>query len=597
MSVEAVSAEELAGLDLDLDEDGEPQLQSVSLAEEAAGEVSVGDSQALEAAVVAEAGDEAEDEEDDLGFVEDGQPQTVDPYGEAEQAYYSQVADGADGEEEEYEEEQQADPDLVVAAETAEETTAAATAAGPAGEAGDEAEEDDDEDIMFFEDTAAVAVAVAPASEIVEEFAGEEELQDAAAGVPVQLGVCGNCGVPGHDTTKCPFGHPEDIQLGDMAESDSDDDLPEQHPTFARYVSQHTGALVPKIKKGLTGQGRFFGEDKPYRQCWVCGAEDHESNDCKLKRCFFCGESGHDSRVCSEKAKICSHCRCKGHLPVACPTMASQELVSFTSTHCLSCGAFGHVNCGPPPLSLQAQRPVMPQVENGQLTPASRIMALASRIGRPMLPPQQSFVRPPPSLFNMGLPPPTPCSPPPSPLAPASPMNPSGNGAQVVRPRMPLRLPPPGAGMSKATASFLAGAETSKASSLPGGLDWGLGRPTGMSKAGASMAFLNGGAGTMHTSKSGNMVAPGKGAGKAPITKVLGQLQSLMPKGGGKAAIAKVPGKAPITKTPGKAPITKGPGTVNKDFIMKSSAKRPSNGENPALKRAKGQGKAGGKPW
>ena len=62
-----------------------------------------------------------------------------------------------------------------------------------------------------------------------------------------------------------------------MEESDSDDELAELYPLFSRYVQQHVGALTPKEqlvwhstvlqdRRGLTGGGRYFGQEK--QQAW-----------------------------------------------------------------------------------------------------------------------------------------------------------------------------------------------------------------------------------------------------------------------------------------------------------------------------------------
>ncbi|CAE7948196.1 sqrdl, partial [Symbiodinium sp. KB8] len=88
--------------------------------------------------------------------------------------------------------------------------------------------------------------------------AGAPEEAKAAA----EVATCTICGLPGHDSSACPFAHPEDIDLGDIEESDSDDELNDLYPLFSRYVSQHVGALTPKDKRGLTGGGRYFGNEK-----------------------------------------------------------------------------------------------------------------------------------------------------------------------------------------------------------------------------------------------------------------------------------------------------------------------------------------------
>jgi len=544
MSVEQVSAEELAGLDL---EDEGLQLDGT------AAEVPVVDPAAQ---------DDAADELGGLGFSEDAPAPTVDAYMEVavesgvgdERRHYEQAAANAaeegeelEEEEEEEEEEKVVDP-IVNPDEEDEKVEKGEKDEKDENEEKDEAGSEEEEDgNMFFEDTAAAAdkVVVTASSETAEIEVADTEpiLQPDVQEVckEVSLGPCANCGLPGHDTTTCPFGHPEDIQLGDMEESDSDDELPQAHPMLARYVSQHTGALVPKTKKGLTGEKRYFGDDKGHKQCWVCGAEDHESNDCKLKRCFFCGEPGHDSRGCTEKTKICSHCKCKGHHPVSCPTLAAQELVSFVNTHCLRCGALGHANCGNPPGL--TPRPPTPQMQH--------MMSKATALRPTMLRPQP----PPRGPFSMGLPPATPASPPPSPV---------GDPFLMVRPRPPrlgrpdLWMPQPGGDLS-------------------------------------SMDLLQEG---MFKAKSVQVLdaAPVSKTGKAPITKVAGKASiSKVPgqvpftQASGKAPIAKVPGKAaitkaPISKVPGKAAVTK---TAPSASLMKASAKRPAKGGTPPPKKAK----------
>jgi len=618
MAVQEISADELADLDLDIDDDA----LLAGFAEAA---------QASDVSVAFEANDEVVGEVEDLGFAEDVPVQTEDADmaveqvgGETSEAvetsevlevpseeknWYlaAEVADdligfeaGQDAEEEEEEEEEevQEEVDPVVEADPVAEEEAAG--------------EDDDDDVMFFEDTSA-GNATAPSPDALDVQPSVEEpvevlsveIEDKEPPV-----TCSSCGLPGHDATKCPFGAPEDIMLGDLDESDSDDDLPKLYPLFARYVSQHTGALVPKNKKGLTGEKRYFGDDKNKRQCWACGAEDHESNDCKMKRCFFCGEPGHDSRGCSEKAKICSHCRCKGHSPVACPTLASQELVSFATTHCLRCGSLGHANCGPAPFAMQS--PLMPEptpMQNPRfLTPVGRPM-MPPQSFQQVLPPQARFAQGlPPAGFPMGLPPPTPGTPA---STPSSPMVTSGQiGApdafRLVRPRTSMTLPAPkfqGDSKAASLAGVIRDRRQFLEASAPGvaAKSASLGVPSKAmgSKAAAPTSFFNGDASKgsskgSHGPSKGNPTAvksPGKAGGqsvtltsskslpgKAPISTVLG-----------KAPISKVPGKAPISKMPGKVPgkaaITKSsPAGAN---IMKSSAKRPSNGGAPAPKKAK----------
>ncbi|CAE8638935.1 unnamed protein product [Polarella glacialis] len=223
------------------------------------------------------------------------------------------------------------------------------------------------EDDLFFEDFAGFGtVGLVAGVEAREPLEGlgvetltqqaneEEEVQASAADESAEeaaaQGICTQCGLPGHNSASCPFGHPETIDLGEMEESDSDDDLAELHPLFSRYVASHVGALTPKTKRGLTGGGRYFGDDKEEGSCWACGQTGHDAGECPDKGCFFCSKKGHESRECPQRAKQCSHCSLRGHAAVACPTLASQQLSSFDSVRCMRCGDVGHPNCGLPAL-------------------------------------------------------------------------------------------------------------------------------------------------------------------------------------------------------------------------------------------------------
>eukprot|EP00931_Biecheleriopsis_adriatica_P069486 TRINITY_DN4331_c0_g3_i1.p1 TRINITY_DN4331_c0_g3~~TRINITY_DN4331_c0_g3_i1.p1 ORF type:complete len:362 (+),score=83.75 TRINITY_DN4331_c0_g3_i1:81-1166(+) len=235
----------------------------------------------------------------------------------------------------------------------------------------DEAEEDEEADeLLFFEDSAGTgneakaskaadaaaeaskaADAAAEVKEPTTNAATEPDLADEGGRAGEGEGLCTLCGLPGHTTANCPFAHAEDIDLGDIEESDSDDELAELYPIFTRYVSQHVGALTPKNKRGLTGGGRYFGDDKGEGACWACGQRGHDANDCPDKGCFFCSKKGHESRNCPQRSYRCSHCGLRGHAPVSCPTLASQQLTALTHVRCMRCGASGHPNCGKPPLA------------------------------------------------------------------------------------------------------------------------------------------------------------------------------------------------------------------------------------------------------
>lgn len=66
-------------------------------------------------------------------------------------------------------------------------------------------------------------------------------------GPPMKATLCVQCGISGHGASTCPLGHPEDIELGDMEESDSDDHLDEVYPLLSLYIaSQEALDLMPK---------------------------------------------------------------------------------------------------------------------------------------------------------------------------------------------------------------------------------------------------------------------------------------------------------------------------------------------------------------
>ncbi|CAK9055941.1 unnamed protein product [Durusdinium trenchii] len=154
-----------------------------------------------------------------------------------------------------------------------------------------------EEELLFTIDAAGEALmtdsaksndgeGLASAAEVPEtdEKKPDEETGEAAEADSKPEAACSTCGLFGHDAPACPFAHPEDIDLGDLEESDSDDELAELYPLFSRYVQQHIGALTPKDRKGLTGGGRYFGQEKQ-QACWACAETGHDANDCPDKGC------------------------------------------------------------------------------------------------------------------------------------------------------------------------------------------------------------------------------------------------------------------------------------------------------------------------
>eukprot|EP00435_Cladocopium_sp_Y103_P020144 s4352_g4.t3 len=171
---------------------------------------------------------------------------------------------------------------------------------------------EDEEEMLFTIDAAGEAALLdaAPPEEdgLTQKEADKEEgEQEADEADAEKTQACATCGLFGHDASACPFAHPEDIDLGDLEESDSDDELAELYPLFSRYVQQHIGALTPKDRKGLTGGGRYFGQEK-HQACWACAEVGHDANDCPDKGCFFCSKKGHESRECPQRSLRCSHC-------------------------------------------------------------------------------------------------------------------------------------------------------------------------------------------------------------------------------------------------------------------------------------------------
>mmetsp|Transcript_11056 Transcript_11056/g.29228 ORF Transcript_11056/g.29228 Transcript_11056/m.29228 type:complete len:455 (-) Transcript_11056:157-1521(-) len=222
-------------------------------------------------------------------------------------------------------------------------------------ENGEENDDDLDDAALFFEDVTSGAlddIGTADPSPKIADAPGGDEAVTNAGGDEAPAAACTTCGVPGHLTSNCPFGHPEDIELGDLDESDSDDELPRVHPLLSRYISKHVGALTPKQKKGaeIRAGSRYFVKDKADSFCWVCGRQNHDSAQCPEKRCFFCAEGGHEGRSCPQRQSSCFHCHLRGHETVKCPTLSSQAPVSFNSTRCMRCAGVGHVHCGTPPL-------------------------------------------------------------------------------------------------------------------------------------------------------------------------------------------------------------------------------------------------------
>ncbi|CAJ1450912.1 unnamed protein product [Effrenium voratum] len=215
----------------------------------------------------------------------------------------------------------------------------------------EQAAEAAEEELLFTLDAIGdTDASVEAPAEQVAEAAGEAEAAE------VSTALCTQCGLVGHEESACPFAHPEDIDLGDLEESDSDDELAELYPLFSRYVQQHVGALTPKDRKGLTGGGRYFGQEKQ-QACWACAEVGHDATACPDKGCFFCSKKGHESRECPQRALRCSHCQLRGHAPVECPSLAAQRLADFSHVRCMRCGSMGHPNCGagvmPPAMSVQ----------------------------------------------------------------------------------------------------------------------------------------------------------------------------------------------------------------------------------------------------
>ena len=53
---------------------------------------------------------------------------------------------------------------------------------------------------------------------------------------------------------------------------------------------------------------------KPAKECWRCGGDKHNANDCKFKslKCFNCSKQGHSAKKCrSEKKKDGTSCENK----------------------------------------------------------------------------------------------------------------------------------------------------------------------------------------------------------------------------------------------------------------------------------------------
>jgi len=199
-----------------------------------------------------------------------------------------------------------------------------------------------------------------------EQATGAEETAPEAPATEKTEAACATCGLFGHEASACPFAHPEDIDLGDLEESDSDDELAELYPLFSRYVQQHIGALTPKDRKGLTGGGRYFGQEKQ-QACWACAEVGHDANECPDKGCFFCSKKGHESRDCPQKSLRCSYCNLRGHAPVSCPTLAACRLADFSHVRCMRCGTLGHPNCGVPPKAPDAPtQPVLSAREEAE---------------------------------------------------------------------------------------------------------------------------------------------------------------------------------------------------------------------------------------
>lgn len=233
----------------------------------------------------------------------------------------------------------------------------------PLADLEEEESEDGDGEVAFYEDPIG-SVDFDGASKAVEEVPGQAageprqaaEAQESGGAAPGPTAACSQCGLHGHTSAICPLGAPENIDLGEIEESDSDNELSKNHPMLDRYAAAHIGALVPKTRRGTnaSGGGRYFGNEKEKSVCWACGAKDHESQSCPGRGCHLCFQLGHEGRDCAQKHQKCSHCHLRGHVAIACPTLSLQQVTQYDAVRCMRCGGRGHLNCGPLPSVLAA---------------------------------------------------------------------------------------------------------------------------------------------------------------------------------------------------------------------------------------------------
>eukprot|EP00927_Polykrikos_kofoidii_P082736 TRINITY_DN8302_c1_g1_i1.p1 TRINITY_DN8302_c1_g1~~TRINITY_DN8302_c1_g1_i1.p1 ORF type:complete len:1233 (-),score=226.89 TRINITY_DN8302_c1_g1_i1:48-3746(-) len=112
---------------------------------------------------------------------------------------------------------------------------------------------------------------------------------------------------------------------------------PDQFPLLRKYMEVHGSlALAEAAEESMNVP---IEADDTHEVCVGCGGEVHECGTCPLAP---------PERSAKDAIRYCGYCRNRGHSGSDCPTLASRQHVSLSSTRCLRCGLTGHANCKQP---------------------------------------------------------------------------------------------------------------------------------------------------------------------------------------------------------------------------------------------------------